>query len=389
MNVIMYSETYGGPTTTFIRNTINALLDSNYKVLYICSELIQGNKIDHQNFELVVIRKKTTLMQRIIYKLYGHEYSKFYLKNNYLSKEYNSLIEQFKPDIIHCQFFNEALWLLENIEISTQKIICQFHGYDASKLLRIKQYLHFLVKYSQFENLIFFFVSNSLKKNIEININKQVRNGRILNCGIDTNFFNRSIGTKYNRIKSFDTINFLQISSLTEKKGHEYTLKALAIFKKKFPKKKIKYTICGDGPLRQTIMHQINQLFLTEEVELIGKITPLQAKEYLLKSEVFLHHSVTSGEGDQEGIPTAIMEAMAMGIPIISTYHSGLPELVSNNKNGILVEERNIDEYVTALEKILEFNSFIPESVEKIKKSFSLVRHKSDLNNFYEQFTKQ
>ncbi len=388
MRVLMFSESYGGSTTTFIRNTINSLLHSNHEVLYLCSVYVQGNEISHPNFSLKVFPKKLTLFQRIIFRLIRHEYLSLYLKRRDLQINFEQIINNFQPDIIHCQFFNEALLLLENIDLKERKIICQFHGYDASKLLNIGSYLNLIRKYNSKKEVYFLFVAESLRRNVAKAINEKIRQSSILRCGIDTEFFKKPLPNKYSKIKNLELIKFLQISSLTEKKGHKYTIEALAKFKLYRPDVKFQYTICGDGPLKNELNNLVQELNLIDEVVFAGNINPFEAKQFLLESNVFIHHSITSKDGDQEGIPTAIMEAMAMGMPVLSTKHSGITELINKREIGILVDEKNIDQFVDSLQLILDFPTYIPESVEIIRGDFSLNYHGMELNNEYSLLSK-
>jgi glycosyltransferase involved in cell wall biosynthesis len=71
------------------------------------------------------------------------------------------------------------------------------------------------------------------------------------------------------------------------------------------------------------------------------------------EADVFLHHSVTATDGDQEGIPTVVMEAMATGLVVITTKHAGIPEIVEDGYTGFLVPERDIDGYFAAIEGVL------------------------------------
>ncbi len=383
----MFSETYGGATTTFIRNSVNAILESGDEVLYLCSNFIPGNEINHRNFSVKVVPRELNFAQKLFFKVFKHEYSIFFLRNPGLSKIYKKIVSEYQPDIIHCQFFNEALWLLENIDIKKQKVVCQFHGYDASRLLSIGRYVQFIKKYNRFDNILYCFVSNSLKQNVENKIKDRINQSEILSCGIDTNLFNKEIRSSKEKLIELRELKFLQISSLTEKKGHITTLKAMSEFKKSYPDLKFSYTICGDGPFLNEIKSLIQKLDLAKNVLLIGKVIPFEAINFLSEANVFVHHSITSKDGDQEGIPTAIMEAMSMGIPVVSTNHSGIPELVTNNVNGLLINENDIDAFVDALYKILFFNSYIHESVLKIKNDFSYSVHKLNLLKMYQSFS--
>lgn len=78
-------------------------------------------------------------------------------------------------------------------------------------------------------------------------------------------------------------------------------------------------------------------------------------------SDLFLAPSVTSQDGDTEGIPVAIMEAMARGLPVLSTRHAGIPELVEDGKSGFLVPERDPDALAKKLAYLVQHQDLLPK----------------------------
>ena len=87
----------------------------------------------------------------------------------------------------------------------------------------------------------------------------------------------------------------------------------------------------------------IKSLKIEDNVRLIGKKRQNEVIKILHQSHILVAPSVTGSDGDQEGIPVSIMEAMATGMPVVSTQHSGINELVEDNITGFLVPERDID----------------------------------------------
>ena len=73
----------------------------------------------------------------------------------------------------------------------------------------------------------------------------------------------------------------------------------------------------------------------------------------MTNADLFCAASLEASNGDVEGIPNTLKEAMATGVPVISTYHAGIPELITNNQEGVLVKENNVDELADALEFML------------------------------------
>ncbi len=105
----------------------------------------------------------------------------------------------------------------------------------------------------------------------------------------------------------------------------------------------------GDGVLREQLQQMIEGMGIERQVKLLGWKTQEEVKILLEESHVLVAPSVTSDSGDQEGIPTAIKEAMASGLPVISTLHSGIPELVVDGVSGLLVSERDAASIADAL----------------------------------------
>jgi glycosyltransferase involved in cell wall biosynthesis len=154
------------------------------------------------------------------------------------------------------------------------------------------------------------------------------------------------------KVQCGECIELLQVGRFVEKKGHEYTIKALASLKKIFSNWRMSFV--GDGPLLSKCQELAKDLGLDKQILFLGPLPPSRIAALMAQADAFLHHSVTATNGDQEGIPISIMEAMASGLPVISTMHSGIPELVENEVTGFLVPERNLERYTSALERLLE-----------------------------------
>jgi len=144
----------------------------------------------------------------------------------------------------------------------------------------------------------------------------------------------------------------LTIGRLVEKKGIEYGLRAVARARERGAR--IRYTIVGDGPLRGTLEALSDELGLGGWVTFAGWQDQETVIALMQGHQALLAPSVTDRVGDQEGIPVTLMEAMAVGLPVISTRHSGIPELVEDEKSGLLAEEGDVDGLVDALMRLYE-----------------------------------
>ena len=111
--------------------------------------------------------------------------------------------------------------------------------------------------------------------------------------------------------------------------------------------------IVGYGPLEDSIRQQINELGLTDHITLVGKLTQDQLIDYYQQTDLFVLPCLVTDDGDRDGIPNVLLEAMSMEIPVISTDISGISELVESNYNGVLVPEKDELSLAQALEALI------------------------------------
>jgi len=373
--VLAVSDYFGNPTTTFIYNEVIGL-SKEFEVSYLCAN---RNNPDQFPFENVI--EIPYQENRIIRKLkWWSEIYDFKLdfRNAAYSRKINALVDDFKPDIIHCHFGYEALRFYQNFQRSAKPdipIIVSFRGHDASFHLERKSYVKEIKKMLADPMVFPTFVCEFLRENLKrkgIQIDKHL----ILHSGTRTDFFKRE-----NYKHSKEPFVFFQIAHFEERKGQ---LEAIQAFKKLIERRKcVKLILGGGGPELNMLKELVQKEGLVKYIEFPGWLNRDQAKGYLEKSHAFVHHSITV-KGNTEGIPNALMEAMSMELPLVSTFHAGIPELVENGKHGILVQERDVDAFANAMEKVMDWG-YLPENRKRIEQEFSFPAHMETLINFYKQ----
>lgn len=143
-------------------------------------------------------------------------------------------------------------------------------------------------------------------------------------------------------------IQVLSIARLVEKKGLASGIRAIHLATQSLDIP-IKYTIVGDGVLRPELESLIEELGCQDSVEIAGWKTQDEVKTYIEQAHVYLAPSVVAKNGDEEGIPVVLMESAASGLPLISTRHSGIPELVRDRETGLLADEHDVSGLAAAL----------------------------------------
>lgn len=144
-------------------------------------------------------------------------------------------------------------------------------------------------------------------------------------------------------------LEFISVCRLVEKKGIEFALRALAAVRAEAPGLDWRYTVVGDGPLAGDLQALARQLGLTDRVRFAGALAHVAVKQQLAQAHVFVLPSVTAADGDVEGVPVALMEAAAAGLVVVSTRHSGIPELIRHGDAGFLADERDVPGLAGAL----------------------------------------
>jgi colanic acid/amylovoran biosynthesis glycosyltransferase len=166
----------------------------------------------------------------------------------------------------------------------------------------------------------------------------------VRHMGVDT----AALVYQERRIEQQDPLRIMSVARLVEKKGIEYALEALALARPRFGRP-FEYHIVGDGPLRQSLEAKSQALGLSAEVRFVGSLENNRVKQLMSSMHALLAPSVTAENGDKEGIPVALMEAMALGLSVFSTQHSGIPELVRHGETGYCTPERDASALATAL----------------------------------------
>jgi glycosyltransferase involved in cell wall biosynthesis len=215
-----------------------------------------------------------------------------------------------------------------------------FRGFDASKRLgsplRVISYRAAIPKLAGY-----FAVSQSLLDNLAA---KGVRhpNSWVIPSGVDTALC--APGEK-------DPDLLLAVGRMIPKKAPQTTIAAFARVAAEFPTRRLE--MIGDGPLLEACRRQAAELGIADRVAFRGMQPHAEVRASLARAAIFLQHSVTDDQGNEEGLPIAIQEAMASGAVVISTRHAGIPDAVVEGETGLLVDERDLDGYAAALRSVL------------------------------------
>ena len=237
----------------------------------------------------------------------------------------------FDPDLIHAHFGDVAQRSLCATAVWPVPFVASFYGADCSRLPK-QRGIHFYEPLFKQASLI-----TALSSSMEDRL-------RMLGCPPDR-LRRQRIGVDLEEFPFRERapkrlgrpIRILTVARLVEKKGVADSLRALArLQESQFA---FRYDIVGDGPLRSRLEALAESLGISSLVTFHGSADQSAVRVAMLDADLFLLPSVTAVDGDEEGTPTVLMEASASGLPVVSTYHSGIPEVVLDGVSGVLVPE--------------------------------------------------
>ncbi|MBD1914251.1 MULTISPECIES: glycosyltransferase [unclassified Leptolyngbya] len=277
-----------------------------------------------------------------------------------LRRVYVAAVLADKPayDIVHCQFgtqWSNGMTFCELFRPKA-KLIVMFRGYDISSYVQERgEHIYDAVfrKGDFFLANCDFFRQRAIKLGCDSNKIAVHRSG--LDCG------------KFPYIARHPRpergVSIATTGRLVEKKGIEYVIRAIAQLLPIYPT--LQYNIIGDGILKPKLQQLIDELEVGHAVHLLGWKNEQEITEILKDTDVFVAPSVTAEDGNQDAPTNVLKEAMAMGLPVIGTWHGGIPELVKDGINGFLVPERDVAALADRLSYLIQH----PESWEPLGRS--------------------
>lgn len=245
-------------------------------------------------------------------------------------------------DAIVCHFGNNAVAAqhLRDLGGLRGKLVAIFHAWELTLLLRDRGEHYYDELWEKVDRVLP--ISEHWQRRI-LRLGCPPQKVAVHHMGVDT----ARLTFRPRTNEGDEPMKLLSVARLVEKKGLGDAIAAVA--KLRDDGVPVRYRIVGDGPLREALQAQVTELDLADVVELLGSKTQDEVHQLLDQAHVLLAPSVTAENGDQEGIPVSIMEAMARGLPVVSTNHTGIPELVEDGVSGRLVDEHDVGGLAAAL----------------------------------------
>ena len=397
MKVLFLLGTFPEISQTFILNQITGLIDLGVDVRILAGFRTSQNVLhkDIKKYELldraIFYDKSDTNYSRIstalkvIFRNFRKNYRHIINPLKCMSLHDLFLVDFFlnnkeKYDLVHAHFGQTGILgaRLKEWGLYKGKLITSFYGYDTSGFLSRSNH-NIYNRLFKFGDL---FISLSKHMNHQL-LKLGCPCEKIVTHHIGVNpllFENRK-----NAVSK--TIKLLSVARLVEKKGIYYAIKAFKKAINVLDETKVEYNIVGDGYLKSEYQNLIEKEGIEDKVQILGWKTQDEIRSTVHNSNIFILPSTTTREGDMEGTPVSIMEAMSCGKPVISTYHSGIPELINDSISGYLVPEKDIetlaDRMIDLISKPESWNQMGMEGRKHIEKYYNINKLNIELLNIY------
>lgn len=150
--------------------------------------------------------------------------------------------------------------------------------------------------------------------------------------------------------------HLLAVGRFVDKKAPHLTLSAFAQARRSRPE--LRLTMAGEGPLRESCMALAHALGVADAVAFPGVLTQAMVADAMQHARAFVQHSMTTADNDHEGTPLGILEAMASALPVISTRHGGIPDVITHEHHGLLSAEGDVEAMAANLLRVAGDASF-------------------------------
>lgn len=370
-NIVIFNSLLLPPSQTFIRALGEQL--QQFTPYYVGSRLVEGLALPEDR--TIVINQGSLLgkVEEGLFKLSG-----------FAPKLYRQ-IQPLSPALIHAQFGLSGVLAMPLAKALQVPLIVHFRGADAT----VKEEY---ARYSSLNHWLYFRRREALKREAKlfITVSKFIKDKLLEQgfpsdkivahySGISTEIFQPDPAIVREPVVLF-------VGRLTEKKGCKYLIQAMAEVQAKMPE--VELVIIGDGSLKANLEELAGKL-LIHRYRFLGLQPPTVVQNWMNRASLLVAPCVTTSQGDSEGLPNVVLEAQAMGLPVVSTIHAGIPEAVIHGETGFLAEEQDWKKLAEYMLRVLKdptlWQQFSKRGQERVQSNFDRRKQTQILENMYEE----
>ena len=297
---------------------------------------------------------------------------------------FGGLARKINPVLFHGHMGFEAVRWLRFVRKIDRPMIATFYGLDVSSLSRIPEWRRRYKALFDYGSLFLAEGSHLKKQLADLGCPPEKIIVQHLGVAVD-----RYPNKTTEKVRRDDGIVILQVSTFREKKGIKYSLEAIARVVRENPR--VEFRLIGKGDTREADAanrDDVARLGIEKHVQLLGSKNHAETIQEMLHADIFLHPSVTASDGDNEGgAPVGVIEASAIGVPVVSTFHADIPEVVIHEESGYLVPERDSEKLAERLLELIasprKRDSFGERGRQHIREEYNISNQVQKLEQIY------
>ncbi|MEX5259344.1 glycosyltransferase [Kocuria sp. CPCC 205263] len=368
-NIVVFRERLFVPSETFIRSQVQSM--QRYNPLYVSRRPVMNAP---EGVLAVSLDAQSSRLAQYKFALGGR------------SRVLEKLIKQEDARLVHAHFGPDGMLIVPTAERLSLPSVITLHGRDVTitkpDLIRARRPVairYALARASTARRATRILCVSDYLAGKAVELGMPPEKVMTHYIGVDTHRFPISRAPREPR--------FVHVARLVEKKGTSVLIDALHKISPRYPDAHV--DIVGDGPLRESLEAMVNAHGLRKKVHFYGQQDLASIKTLLDRALAFVLPSRTAENGDQEGLPISILEAMSAGTPVISTRHSGIPEAIPSDAYGLLAEENDVSGLAERMEALLDSPNRATEvglaAAQRVRQEFDLVRQSEKLEQIYDE----
>jgi colanic acid/amylovoran biosynthesis glycosyltransferase len=307
-----------GPVETFVRAHADGL-PARVTLIHDLPPQIHGRPVLPQSLPSRACRKALRVLQR---REWQWEITSAYLK----------VFRRTRPRAVLAEFGQSGVVVLDACRRMALPLIVHFHGADISKHQVLRTYGEdYRILFREARAIVA--VSTAMQQRL-ISLGAPREKVHCNPCGVDCGVFGSASPATAGPV-------FLAVGRFVEKKAPQLTILAFARVHQRRPD--VRLRMIGDGPLLDACRDLARGLGVAPAVTFLEAQPHGVIREEMRHARGFVQHSIEAPSGDSEGMPVAILEAGASGLPVVATRHAGIPDAVIEGTTGVLVDEHDVD----------------------------------------------
>ncbi len=339
--ILVFNRSLFQLSETFIYRQVSGL-EKNFHITLLCFKYLNSD-----NFPLIFSKAHqifffTSLVDRLATSVVRVIFRKSQPFSIRTTAFINTLLREEEIDLIHAHYGWNGIQMLDLAKKNRIRLVVSFHGRDASASLSNSKYKHRLPELFDYASAI---IICSPHMQETLNLSKWSDKVHLVPYGIDVNNF-----MPFDK-KDAINVKILHSGRITSKKGVPDLIRVFSKLRKRYDA--IELHILGQGEESDQCVYLVNQLGISDSVVFYGAQPQTIVRQLMNEADIFVLNSRTDYQGDMEGLPNAILEAMSFEKAVVSTEHAGIPMVVKHKHNGWLVPEKDNDKLYLAMEQLI------------------------------------